>query len=402
MATVPAPAPDLGGTGNPDISEAESAAPGELDPLIVEKMNATLSDEVPLADEAIGPTPPTPEELAALLAEHNDDEEDDGEEGDGEDAEGADAAQAAEGADGEAAPKDGEDGDAAAAERTKRARRGGKGAAERRRLERENRALKQRLEAAAAAPVADDEGDPEAATAAAAAEETPPPRPKLEDFDYDQDKWAEALTDWTDKEIDRRARVAAQAAREEERVRTEAENTKRQVETLKQEFASRETEARDRYDDYDDVVYDQTIVIPPIAADVIYASEVGPDLAYYLATHQDEAKQIAAMSDAAAARTIGRIEARIEAEQASPTARTGTTTQPKPNSAEPANGSTANGQAPAQGGTGATRTQTQPRRPATRAPEPIRTVGGGGAVHRSPDKMDYEEYKKGRMDGSIR
>lgn len=73
----------------------------------------------------------------------------------------------------------------------------------------------------------------------------------------------------------------------------------------------REETARDKYDDYEDVVYNPKLAITPIMAQTIQASDMGPDVAYYLGTNPKEAERIARMPAIAQAKEIGRLEAKI-------------------------------------------------------------------------------------------
>lgn len=73
----------------------------------------------------------------------------------------------------------------------------------------------------------------------------------------------------------------------------------------------REEAAREKYDDYEDVVYNPKLPITPIMAQTIQASDMGPDVAYYLGTNPKEAERIARMPAIAQAKEIGRIEAKI-------------------------------------------------------------------------------------------
>ena len=176
-----------------------------------------------------------------------------------------------------------------------------------------------------------------------------PPAPKIEDFDDDV-TWANALTDWT------RGAVAAEHAQIKTREAIGA-------------FHDREVAARDRYDDYDEVVYDLELVIPDAAARIVMASKNGPDLGYYLATHQDEARAMVGMSDVQVAREIGRIETRLASE---PLARPA----PKP--------------------------KAKPRPSATQVPDPIVPISGGAVPNRDPGRMGMAEYRAARLAGKIR
>lgn len=73
----------------------------------------------------------------------------------------------------------------------------------------------------------------------------------------------------------------------------------------------REEAAREKYDDYEDVVYNPKLPITPIMAQTIQASDMGPDVAYYLGTNPKEAERIARMPAIAQAKEIGKLEAKI-------------------------------------------------------------------------------------------
>lgn len=73
----------------------------------------------------------------------------------------------------------------------------------------------------------------------------------------------------------------------------------------------REEAAREKYDDYEDVVYNPKLPITPIMAQTIQASDMGPDVAYYLGTNPKEAERIARLPAIAQAKEIGKLEAKI-------------------------------------------------------------------------------------------
>lgn len=73
----------------------------------------------------------------------------------------------------------------------------------------------------------------------------------------------------------------------------------------------REEQARDRYDDYEQVVLNPRLPITDVMADTIRASEVGPDVAYYLGTNIKEAERISRLPPIVQAKEIGKIEAKL-------------------------------------------------------------------------------------------
>lgn len=121
--------------------------------------------------------------------------------------------------------------------------------------------------------------------------EVPSDKPAPERFDT-HEAYLEALVDW---KADQKVK-----AQEAER-RQEAWSTKAQ-------------EARSKFDDFDDAL--QSAPAPsPSVSEVLFESPKGAELAYYLATHEDEYKRINKLSPVAAARELGLIEGRISAEK---------------------------------------------------------------------------------------
>lgn len=128
----------------------------------------------------------------------------------------------------------------------------------------------------------------------------PPPvapvaAPTLAQFEYDEAKFAAAMTAYAESIADRRVTTRL----------TEWEQ--------KQTFRQREAEFAEKTPDYAAKVYDPTLPFTNDMATVIAGSENGPQLAYYLAENRAEAARIAAMPAIQAARELGKIEARLTA-----------------------------------------------------------------------------------------
>lgn len=148
--------------------------------------------------------------------------------------------------------------------------------------------------------------------------------------------------------------VARQTAREETaKIQQVARDADQQEENKrsKEKFDERQALARERYSDYDEAVFDDNLPVTQEMAEVIMDSEKGPDIAYYLGTHPDEAARIAGLSPVRAAMELGRIEAKI--------------TLPAP------------------------RTETKARKP-------MKTLAGGDRPTKSPEDMTPEEYRNWR------
>jgi hypothetical protein len=129
------------------------------------------------------------------------------------------------------------------------------------------------------------------------------PRPRMEDFTT-QVEYLDALTDWKLDEREHLRHVQAVQAREAS-----------QRQTAQQQWAQRESEGRDKYEDYDEVVSRLSLLetIAPIVADTFRESTSGHDLLYYLGQHPGDVQQLNGLLPLAAARWLGQLEGRLGA-----------------------------------------------------------------------------------------
>ena len=85
--------------------------------------------------------------------------------------------------------------------------------------------------------------------------------------------------------------------------------------TIIEAYHDKEEEVRGKYDDFEQVAYNPKLPISNAMAETIQASDIGPDIAYYLGSNPKEAARIAALnSPILQAKEIGRIEAKIASE----------------------------------------------------------------------------------------
>ena len=126
-----------------------------------------------------------------------------------------------------------------------------------------------------------------------------PPAPKevppLEQFES-PDAYAEAL---------------AERKAEELLARREAQ---RQQSEILEAYHDKEEEARTKYDDFEQVAYNPNLRITDVMAQTIQASDVGPDVAYYLGANPKEADRISRLQPFLQAKEIGKIEAKLAAD----------------------------------------------------------------------------------------
>jgi hypothetical protein len=106
------------------------------------------------------------------------------------------------------------------------------------------------------------------------------------------------------------AYAEALALRKAEELLAHRDRQKEQAEIV-EAYSEREEKARDKYDDFEDVVYNPKLRITDVMAETIQYSDLGPDLAYWLGLNPKEAERISRLTPILQAREIGKIEARL-------------------------------------------------------------------------------------------
>jgi hypothetical protein len=179
-------------------------------------------------------------------------------------------------------------------------------------------------------------------------------RPDPKDFD-DYDDYNEALTDW---------KVDQKLAKRDEDRQTEAKKSefKKSQESKIERYTKGIDAAKEIYDDFDEVIeeYDGPLTIGMQQA--LVDSDIGPQVAYYLAKHPKEAEKIGAMrSIIEINKAIGKIEAKLEA-QNDQDDKAADDEKPK----------------------------------VSKSPPPINPVKGSSKNKKDPDDLSYEEYMQER------
>lgn len=172
----------------------------------------------------------------------------------------------------------------------------------------------------------------------------PKGEPTLEQFDFDTSKFMKALYKWEREQ-----------ERVEESKRKQAEEAQKQHRT----FQEREQAFAAAHPDYEEIAKAEHVPITKAMAEAIIESDEAPAIAYYLGQNLEEASVIAQMSPIAAARAIGRIEAKLSAPARLPDPIT-------------------------------------PTKTVTRAPDPVTTLSGSPAVTTSLDDMSMADYAEAR------
>lgn len=106
------------------------------------------------------------------------------------------------------------------------------------------------------------------------------------------------------------AYAEALAYRKAEELIAQREQAKQQAAVL-EGYQEREEQAREKYEDFEQVAYNPNLRITNVMAETIQASDIGPDVAYYLGANPKEADRISRLSPFLQAKEIGKIEAKL-------------------------------------------------------------------------------------------
>ena len=132
-----------------------------------------------------------------------------------------------------------------------------------------------------------------------------PGAPRLEQFDYDPEKYAAAKAEYAEKK-------ALEKHTQAQRTQAERESVSRLVSSWEEKASAAEA----KYDDFHEVV-GELQPTNALTATIMDAENAG-DVAYYLGKHLKEASRIAALPPLSAAREIGKLEAKLLAEAPKP------------------------------------------------------------------------------------
>ncbi len=123
--------------------------------------------------------------------------------------------------------------------------------------------------------------------------------PKMEDFDYDEERFNNARIDYqVQKAIAAQSVISQKASDAQVRSKQQSEFNDRVVGYGKDDF---------------DVVANQVPVLPPGVADALMQSELGPEMIYHLGSHLDVADKISQMTPGSAMMELGKISANLKA-----------------------------------------------------------------------------------------
>lgn len=137
--------------------------------------------------------------------------------------------------------------------------------------------------------------------------ESSQPLKTLADFDGDEQEFGRYMLEQGEKN----------AEKVFDRMMRERSPEAAQVDDIETAYEAREKAFMESTPDYHDkVIADRTVPIKQSMAEAIKASEIGPEIAYYLASNRDIAADIARKPDGVSAYEIGKIEVQLRDEMA--------------------------------------------------------------------------------------
>jgi len=189
-------------------------------------------------------------------------------------------------------------------------------------------------------------------------------KPVAEDFE-DTSDYLEALTDWKVKEALRVQQIDVSTE-------TDEAKDKQVIDDIEEEIESIANRGRDKYEDYDTLVFDKNLILTENMIEAILLSEIADEILYHLGQHPDKAAMFGELSAIKVAREIGKLEVELEADI------------PKPNASSEGGVLTPDGK---------TVIVTPKKKKITKTPEPIVPVKATGVTEKDPSDMSPKEYR---------
>lgn len=168
--------------------------------------------------------------------------------------------------------------------------------------------------------------------------------PLIDNFD-NFDEYVAAKAEY----IAKRQIEQAMTAREREQ---QAERHRMEQAKIAESWGKKLAKATEEIPDFEEALQSSDLPMTPVMRQAIMESDIGPKLAYHLATHPEEAIALSGMSEIGVVRALGRLEERLSGQK--------------------------------------------PEIVTTNAPKPIVPVGTRASVRKDPGKMSDAEYEKWR------
>lgn len=168
-------------------------------------------------------------------------------------------------------------------------------------------------------------------------------RPTLEQHNFDNDAYLEALADW---KVEQRLKAREESTKQAADART-------QQETI-DAYNTKVVEFADAHPDFQEVVGSIPYPLSDALQAAIMTHPKGPEIAYHLGNNDDDAFALASIQPALAAAAVERLAKRLTAAPATP--------------------------------------ETKPIKPVSQAPAPVTTVSGRSPAEVPPEKLTDDEW----------
>ena len=169
--------------------------------------------------------------------------------------------------------------------------------------------------------------------------EPPQTPPTLESVGYDEAQYQAKMAEWVQGNIEQQFSAREKAAQEVKQQES--------VQAQQKAFAEKAESFAEAHPDYHEIAINPDLPISQAVADVLVASDKGPEVLYHLGQNPGEAERISSLPPHIAALEIGRLEARLSMPQPKKT---------------------------------------------TSAPPPINPIGGSGSTVADEDSMSTSEW----------
>ncbi len=183
-------------------------------------------------------------------------------------------------------------------------------------------------------------------------------RPQKVDFE-DEDEYIEALTEW---KIDNKLKASQEETEKELKIKEEKDSVLDTYNGLDEAVEN----GKDKYDDFDEIVFDEDLILSSTVTHITLDTENPEDILYYLASNPEESKRISELDPVRSAMEIGKLEIRLLAEEEM---RAKTEVETK---------------------------NLEPRKKQSKAPAPITPIRTDGVVDKDPNDMSPKEYRAWR------
>lgn len=172
-------------------------------------------------------------------------------------------------------------------------------------------------------------GKPAQAEAKGETDDPEPQEPDVAKYN-DQEAYNRDYRQYLRDVAKREGRIAARETQRQEREASQKRTQEEAARKAHESYQARVVKAREKYQDYDERVYSESVPFTRPMADAIAESEYGPDVAYHLATNPEEFSRISALSPRGQFMELGYLTAQFRQQAKTETAKPQVSQAPRP------------------------------------------------------------------------